>query len=171
MDPNTIGLSQPSVSKRQRNARDKPRRTYAVYARRLDSDQSLAASEGGLGYLLELEYGFDSTLLCEPEGVHGGSEHRGEGEEIDAMVLNRSPSSEVLRGEMLVLFASRAVILVQTVISRGQPPLTSLSLLKTVGTGDNISWLRRIDEGASIDLSRTVICSSSSWASSRISLP
>ena len=64
--------------------------------------------------MLELEYGFDGTLLCEPESVHGGSEHRGEDEGIDAMVLNRSSSSEVLRGEMLVPFGenpggSRAV--------------------------------------------------------------
>jgi len=69
-----------------KNARDKPSRTYAVYARGLDPDQSFATGEGGFGYLLEFEYGFDGTLLCEPESVHGGSEHRGEEAGIDAMV-------------------------------------------------------------------------------------
>ena len=57
--------------------------------------------------MLELEYGFDGTLLREPESVHGGSEHRGEEGGIGAMVLNRSSSSEVLRGEMLVPFEEK----------------------------------------------------------------
>jgi hypothetical protein len=34
------------------------------------------AAREGFGHLLELEHGFDGTLLCESESVHGGPEHR-----------------------------------------------------------------------------------------------
>ena len=80
MNPNAIGLSNDRSAKRreatQEGLRDKPYRTYAVYARGPDSDQSFASGEGGSGYLLELEDGFDGTLLRKSEGVHGGSKHR-----------------------------------------------------------------------------------------------
>lgn len=91
--PTLSDWTRPSVSDTQeKEGKRRAYRTYAVYARRLDSNQGFASGEGGFWDFLELEHGFDGALLCKSESVHGGSEHRGVEERFDAMVLYRSLS-------------------------------------------------------------------------------
>ena len=114
LDPNAIGLLRSSVNKKtQEGLRDESCRTYAVYACRLDSDQSFAGGKRGFGHLFELEDGFDGTLLREPESVHGGPEHRYVKERIGAMVLYRSPNlSSQSRSENQVSRAHSKTLLI-----------------------------------------------------------